>query len=240
MPSRSCALIGDNIDSHFVGMRSSQLGSSSTCSLSEHASGLSRDRAGLPWRSIGKKQGQLTREGRTMTFMMKKSVQAPRQGRSRAMERRTVSCEVLECRQLLSTGMQPGVVVRAMPAFGSGGWESRWIDMAPATEHGPRDSVREQPGECGSRRVCRDWRRRCTDRDRDWIWRRLDCGLDRNVAQRSACHRALARLAQPACRFRSRAAPLPIRPQTRPLRAHRSSCLPELSRSAQAAHRSAT
>ena len=66
-----------------------------------------------------------------MTFMMKSFALAARRKHSRPTEKRSVSCETLECRQLLSIGMQTAEVAHAMPDFASGGWESRWIDTMP-------------------------------------------------------------------------------------------------------------
>ena len=66
-----------------------------------------------------------------MAFVMKQVLLARRSSRSRPMGRCAVSCEALECRQLLSAGVQPGDAAGVMWGFGSGGWESRWIDMAP-------------------------------------------------------------------------------------------------------------
>ena len=69
-----------------------------------------------------------------MSFMMKKFAQAPRRGRSRPLGRQSVSCEILECRQLLSTGMLPGRMLSIMPVSAFGGWESPWVDMALRTQ----------------------------------------------------------------------------------------------------------
>src|SRR5271163_3368839 len=79
-------------------------------------------------------QTHLPREGKRMTFTMKKLVPPNRRDGSRPVERRAVACEALECRQLLSTGMTP---VQAMPVIETsafGGWESRWVEMAPMQE----------------------------------------------------------------------------------------------------------
>ena len=69
-----------------------------------------------------------------MTFTMKRFALALRRGRSRPLGRCSVTCEMLEGRQLLSTGMQPGELMQMMPAPMSGGWESRWFALAPAAE----------------------------------------------------------------------------------------------------------
>lgn len=50
------------------------------------------------------------------------------------MTRRDVSCETLECRQLLSTGMQVGESLAAMPIPNFGGLEARWFEMAPSLQ----------------------------------------------------------------------------------------------------------
>jgi hypothetical protein len=57
--------------------------------------------------------------------------QAFRHGRSRLMERRHVSCEVLEVRRLMSTGMPFGQQAGAIAISTSPGWESRWVELAP-------------------------------------------------------------------------------------------------------------
>jgi hypothetical protein len=66
-----------------------------------------------------------------MKFMMKKFAQAPRRSRSRLAARGIASCETLECRQLMSTGMQLLQEAGPTAISASGGWEPRWIDMAP-------------------------------------------------------------------------------------------------------------
>jgi hypothetical protein len=66
-----------------------------------------------------------------MSFMMKKLAQACRRGRSRLTERRQVSCEVLEVRRLMSTGMPLGQQAGAIAISTSQGWESRWVELAP-------------------------------------------------------------------------------------------------------------
>src|SRR5580692_8909007 len=66
-----------------------------------------------------------------MSFMMKKLAQACRRDRSRLMERRHVSCEVLEGRRLMSTGMPLGQQAGAIAISTSPVWESRWVELAP-------------------------------------------------------------------------------------------------------------
>jgi hypothetical protein len=66
-----------------------------------------------------------------MSFMMKKLAHACRRGRSRLMERRHVSCEVLEGRRLMSIGMPLGQQAGAIAISTSPGWESRWVELAP-------------------------------------------------------------------------------------------------------------
>ena len=78
-----------------------------------------------------------------MTFMMKSFTRAARRKHSRPTEKCSVSCETLECRQLLSIGMQTAEVARAMPDFASGGWESRWIDTMPVQATTGAKSVSE-------------------------------------------------------------------------------------------------
>jgi hypothetical protein len=63
--------------------------------------------------------------------MMKKLAQACRRGRSRLTEGRQVSCEVLEVRRLMSTGMPLGQQAGAIAIATSQGWESRWVELAP-------------------------------------------------------------------------------------------------------------
>jgi hypothetical protein len=69
-----------------------------------------------------------------MSFMMNKLAQACRRGRSRPMERRHVSCEVLEGRRLMSTGMPLGQQAGAIAISTSPVWESRWVNLAPMPE----------------------------------------------------------------------------------------------------------
>jgi hypothetical protein len=66
-----------------------------------------------------------------MSFMMKKLAQACRRGRSRLTEGRQVSCEVLEVRRLMSTGMPLGQQAGTIAISTSQGWESRWVELAP-------------------------------------------------------------------------------------------------------------
>ncbi len=68
-----------------------------------------------------------------MTFMMKRFATPQRRDRSRPVGGRIVSCEVLECRQLLSGGMRPRELAGAVRFAGAGGSESRWAEMAPTT-----------------------------------------------------------------------------------------------------------
>jgi hypothetical protein len=69
-----------------------------------------------------------------MAFMMKKLAQACRRGRSRLVERRHVSCEVLEGRRLMSIGMPLGQQAGAIAISTSPVWESRWVELAPTPE----------------------------------------------------------------------------------------------------------
>ena len=72
-----------------------------------------------------------------MSFMMKRFAQAPRRAGSRPMGSRFVSCEILECRQLLSTGMHTRELARMIPGSASGRWESRWVETgSPAQSTG--------------------------------------------------------------------------------------------------------
>jgi hypothetical protein len=65
-----------------------------------------------------------------MTFTMKMFARASRRAHSRPTARRPVSCETLECRQLLSTGIQTVEAARVMmPAFTSAQWASGWVGM---------------------------------------------------------------------------------------------------------------
>ena len=66
-----------------------------------------------------------------MTFMMKRFANAHRRNRSRPAGGRAVSCEVLECRRLLSSGTQGGGLAGGIQTVGSERWESRWADIAP-------------------------------------------------------------------------------------------------------------
>ena len=68
-----------------------------------------------------------------MTFMMKKFPQTHRRGRSLPTGARPL--EILECRQLLSSGMQPGEAASALGTFNASGWESRWADLAPTVSN---------------------------------------------------------------------------------------------------------
>jgi hypothetical protein len=69
-----------------------------------------------------------------MSFMMKKLAQACRRGRSRLTEGRQVSCEVLEVRRLMSTGMPLGQQAGAIAIATSQRWESRWVELAPTPQ----------------------------------------------------------------------------------------------------------
>ena len=125
--------IAKNIDSHFGEVRSSLLGL-----LPDDPSGsagLTRHEAVATCYPVRLEiQSHRTKEGETMTFTMKRFALALRRGRSRPLGRCSVTCEMLEGRQLLSTGMQPGELMQMMPAPMSGGWESRWFALAPAAE----------------------------------------------------------------------------------------------------------
>ena len=68
-----------------------------------------------------------------MTFMMKNFPQTHRRGRSLPTGARPL--EILECRQLLSSGMQPGEAASALGTFNASGWESRWADLAPTVSN---------------------------------------------------------------------------------------------------------
>ncbi len=93
----------------------------------------------VPWRPAilcdGKAPIQFAKEGKRMIFMMKRFGQASRRGHSRPMGRGAVSCEILEGRRLLSTGMQMGGVAGGIPIASSGRWQSRWADMATMGEN---------------------------------------------------------------------------------------------------------
>jgi hypothetical protein len=69
-----------------------------------------------------------------MAVMMTKFKQNLRRGRSRQVGKGAVSCEVLECRRVLSAGVQLATAVPLMQNGTSGGWESRWVEMAPRLE----------------------------------------------------------------------------------------------------------
>jgi hypothetical protein len=70
-----------------------------------------------------------------MFFMTKHWARPSRQSGSRLMERRVVSCEVLESRRLMSTGMlfgqQPGPTANSI----SPGWETRWAVLTARPEN---------------------------------------------------------------------------------------------------------
>jgi hypothetical protein len=69
-----------------------------------------------------------------MAVMMTKFTQNLRRGRSRQVGKGAVSCEVLECRRVLSAGVQLATTVPLIQNGTSGGWESRWVEMAPTLE----------------------------------------------------------------------------------------------------------
>ena len=69
-----------------------------------------------------------------MTFRMKRFGQAPRRGRPRWIGQGSVSCELLESRQLLSTGVQMGNVAGGVPSASLGEWGSQWADLATLAE----------------------------------------------------------------------------------------------------------
>src|ERR1700678_415211 len=70
-----------------------------------------------------------------MSFMTKKWARPSRQSRPRLMEKRVASCEVLESRRLMSTGMlfgqQPGPTANSI----SPGWETRWAVLTARPEN---------------------------------------------------------------------------------------------------------
>jgi hypothetical protein len=69
-----------------------------------------------------------------MTFMMKRFTRALRRGPARLAGRRIASCEILEGRRLMSTGMQLPQAAGETAILIPGGWEPRWIEMAPTPE----------------------------------------------------------------------------------------------------------